>query len=307
MRKLLRTITLIATQTALAGSLQIANAAGTTAADFLKMGAGARAAAMGEAYSSVSNDVTAGYWNPAGLSQIESAEVAMMHNAALVDTQYQYVGGALPTENGALGASLQRMDYDTIDAYDALDAKQGSFDASSLAINLTYSKKISETLNAGVTGKLIQESLEAEKASGFGADFGLLMKRERVNLSAVIQHLGTGLEFVQEKQSLPTTIRLGASTRFLEEKLTVAADLVQAKGADMMVNTGAEYRLSETITLRGGYRLTPGADFAVGGLTGLTGGLGLNLGQFSIDYAMMPFGDLGNTHRVSLLFRFAKP
>src|SRR5688572_13884503 len=83
-----------------------AQAAGTSGAQFLKLGAGARAAAMGDAFCAVSNDVTAAYWNPAGLSQIETPELAVMQNSGLVETQYQYMGLALPRENGTLAASV---------------------------------------------------------------------------------------------------------------------------------------------------------------------------------------------------------
>ena len=43
---------------------------GTTTANFLKLGAGARAEAMGGAYAAVADDATALYWNPAGLTRI---------------------------------------------------------------------------------------------------------------------------------------------------------------------------------------------------------------------------------------------
>ena len=74
----------------------LSNASATSSAQFLKMGAGARAAGMADAFSAVADDVTAGYWNPAGLQQISSPEMSVMQNNSLVETQYQYAGAALP-------------------------------------------------------------------------------------------------------------------------------------------------------------------------------------------------------------------
>src|SRR5438309_778446 len=119
----------------LAGFLSAAGAqaAGTSSAQFLKMGAGARAAAMGDAFSGIADDVTATYWNPAGLAQIRSAQVALMQNAGLVDTQYQYLGAAMPVGKSALGLSIYRLDNGSIDRYTASDVKDGSFSAGALA------------------------------------------------------------------------------------------------------------------------------------------------------------------------------
>ena len=60
---------------------EIHDHAGATGMAFLKVGIGGRAAAMGGAYSSVSGDATAGYWNPAGLIGIEGKDVVLMHSA----------------------------------------------------------------------------------------------------------------------------------------------------------------------------------------------------------------------------------
>src|SRR5690349_17928904 len=78
----------------------------TANAQFLKLGAGARAAGMADAFTSVADDVTAAYWNPAGLAQLTTPEISVMQNNQLVESQYQYVGGAMPFKNHTLAVSI---------------------------------------------------------------------------------------------------------------------------------------------------------------------------------------------------------
>src|SRR5687767_4320158 len=106
-------------------SARLLLAAGTSSAQFLKMGAGARAAAMGNAFTAVADDVTATYWNPAGLGQIKNAQMSLMQNAGLIDTQYQYLAAAAPYKSRALGVSLYRLDHGSIDRYTAGDVREG--------------------------------------------------------------------------------------------------------------------------------------------------------------------------------------
>ena len=102
-----------------------ANAGGTSVAkyagEFMAIGVGARALGLGGAYVALANDVTAGYWNPAGLVRVEYPEFSLMHDerfGSLVN--YDYVGIAYPygkneaTDVTAIdqeGVSRPVMDY----------------------------------------------------------------------------------------------------------------------------------------------------------------------------------------------------
>jgi long-subunit fatty acid transport protein len=281
-----------------------AHAAGTSSAQFLKMGAGARAAAMGNAFAAVSDDVTAGYWNPAGLSQIQNTEVAVMHNTGLVNTNYEYLSAAMPVKKSAIGLSLYSMNYGSIDRYDNSDVRNGSFDAGSLAAAFTFSSQFRENIRWGVTTKYLQESIESESASSFAVDFGAMFHVRETNLAATIQNLGAGMKFVKDSAELPQVVRLGASHKFFNEKLLGAFDVEKYNDNDMTYQTGLDYQVSPALALRGGVQV--GNELGGDNSTGLTGGVGINIAAFQIDYAFMPFGDLGNTHRISLLVRFGQ-
>ncbi len=78
----------------------------TTAASFLEIGSGAKSLSMGSAFVSVANDVSALYWNPAGIVSIERPSVQFYHSPWLVDTDYYYGGVVIPMSTaGVLGFS----------------------------------------------------------------------------------------------------------------------------------------------------------------------------------------------------------
>jgi hypothetical protein len=279
-------------------------ASDTASAQFLKLGAGARATALGEAVTSVVNDVTAAYWNPAGLTQIHTPEVSFMQKSSLVGSNYQYAGGAFPGLRHTVALSLYRMDYGSIERYSAADVRDGSFSADSLSAAVSVGTKISANLSWGLSAKLIQESIETEKASGFAGDLGLLYHEDQTSFGVAVQHLGAGLKFVQDKGYLPMTVRAGASHKFLEKKVQASLDVSKPVDNNASFHTGLEYNVNTLFVLRGGYKVTPGNTLDVGGLTGICGGFGVNFRSFTLDYAFVPFGDLGNTQSVSVVVRF---
>jgi long-subunit fatty acid transport protein len=298
-----KTFLTIAIGLAATGVLATANAAGTASAQFLKLGAGARAAAMGEAFTAVSDDVTATYWNPAGLTQLRAAEAELMHNAGLVNTQYQFLAGAMPTQGDwTFGASLYRMDYGSMDRYDNADVKDGSFQAGSLAVGFSAARKWSDNLSVGLTGKVIREGIDDVTATGAAADAGAMYRFDNYQFGAALQNVGPALKFVTDSSPLPATLRLGAAGRFLDEKLLLGLDLTKARDTDPSVSAGAEYSPAPQLKVRGGYKSSTGAA-DLGGLAGISAGAGFSIRNVTIDYAFVPFGDLGATHRISLQFR----
>jgi len=80
--------------------------AGTCVGQFLKIGAGARACGMGEAFCAVANDVNAIYWNPAGLMQVKEKEATFMHNEWLYDLKYEFLAYCEPTTRGVMAFSI---------------------------------------------------------------------------------------------------------------------------------------------------------------------------------------------------------
>ena len=139
---------------------------GTAGANFLHIGAGPRAIAMGEAQTAVANDAYAAYWNPAGLSQLHYPEAALMHNQMGQGITQQYMAYAHPLGPGhALAGSLTHLSAGTIESYDANGARRGSINASDLALGLSYGRLLGLTsarapeIRLGASGRWIQEKL----------------------------------------------------------------------------------------------------------------------------------------------------
>ena len=70
---------------------------GTSGAQFLKIGAGARPTAMGDAYTAIADDVNAVYFNPAGLTQLPAAQITAMQTQWFEGLDYAFGAFALPT------------------------------------------------------------------------------------------------------------------------------------------------------------------------------------------------------------------
>ena len=83
------------------------NKTGTTAAKFLSIEVGSNAVGMGGAYTSIANDATAMYWNPAGLSFHDTKEVYFNHANWIADISFDYFGITFPMNNkSVLGFNL---------------------------------------------------------------------------------------------------------------------------------------------------------------------------------------------------------
>src|ERR1700691_1797729 len=93
---------------------------GTTTAEFLSLGVGARAVAMGQAYSAAADDATALYWNPAALTNVKGGQVTLMHAAYIASSYYDYAAAAKNLGSyGAVGAGLQYFSLGGINGTDA--------------------------------------------------------------------------------------------------------------------------------------------------------------------------------------------
>jgi tetratricopeptide (TPR) repeat protein len=281
--------------------------AGTTAANFLRIGQGARGAAMGEAQSAVTEDVNAAYWNAAGLSQLRYQELSLMHYALIDGVRYQQASYAKPTPTrGTFAVGLNVLDYGNINGYNQDGTPSGGVDAKNTLLFGSWARRISEKspLSAGLSFKYLQSNLAGYKASAPMFDFGALYpiqdgRLRGLRLSAVLRNVGPDIQYDQSGSPLPQQFVMGAGFSALGGNLVVDLDAVSPKGQNAYFSTGLEYRVFELLRLRVGYN---GVSDFVG--NGISYGMGLQFTQWNIDYAYVPFGDLGNTNRVSVGVRF---
>jgi len=281
--------------------------AGSTAASFLKIGHGARGAAMGNAQAAIADDVNAAFWNPAGLSQMRFQEVSFMHHDLVEGVRYQQAAYGRPTDSkGTFAFGINMLDFGKIDSYNVGGTRSGSVGANDLLLTGSWARRLSlkTPLSGGITVKYLQSDLAGYKASVPMMDLGLQTVLDAgamrgLRLSAGLRNIGPDIKYDREGSPLPQQLVLGGGFSALGGNLIVAGDAIQSKDSGSYLNTGLEYRVFRMLQLRLGY--TTLADF-VG--NGISYGMGLRFTSWNLDYAFVPFGDLGNTNRISVGVRF---
>ncbi|MBK6368661.1 MAG: PorV/PorQ family protein [Flavobacteriales bacterium] len=166
--------------------------------EFLAVGVGARALGMGNAYTSVVNDVTSGYWNPAGILGVQGdLQVGLMHSEYFAGiAKYDYIGLAKPIDSAStIGFTFIRFGIDNIpNTIDLIDPSGNidydritSFSSADHAFIITYARKMKVPgLRIGGNAKVIYRRVGSfGKAWGFGLDGGVQYDRDQWRFSAV--------------------------------------------------------------------------------------------------------------------------
>ena len=148
---------------------------GTSAANFLKIGVGGRATAMGGAITGQVDDPTSLFWNPAGIANARNIEFTVNHNDWIFDLTHSYIAAVMPAGRvGHFGLSINYLDMGKMERTTEL-APEGdgtSFSASDIAIGFAYAKKMSDRFNVGIQLKMIQESISFSSARAVAIDAG---------------------------------------------------------------------------------------------------------------------------------------
>lgn len=297
----------------LAGSFG-SSAKGTAAAEFLQLGVGGRAMSMGGAYSAVTDDADALYWNPAGLTSIEKRAATFMHAAYLESSFYDYAAYAQNLGSyGAVGAGFQYLNAGAITQTDSSFNEQGKFTPYDLAVSAGYARKLygmGSLLDGGALGvsvKYIRSSI-LTTAQTAAVDFGIMSPEyfdRKLRIAATVLNLGGTLKYQQTSESLPLTFKAGGAYRITSRWLA-SADIAAPRDNNPYFAAGTEYQLPLTGTWnvagRMGYNSQTLND--VTGMTGLCVGAGFGTRGLSFDYAFVPYGGLGITNRFSISAKF---
>ena len=300
------TILMLACISVAADSTDIHENAGTRAMTFLKIGVGAKAMGMGESQVAATDDLYASYWNPAGLTRLQNPQIALMHNEWFAGINHEFVGFALPLGNvGTVGASASYLSFGELQGRDRDGNETTVFRPYDLALILSYARGFGDSLAFGTNAKFLREQIADETGTGIAFDFGGLYTFQEIPLSLGFnaQHLGPRVQFIEEAFGLPFTFRLGVAYRLWSDALMLTTDIIRPSDNDVATGVGAAYTIGNILQLRTGYKYKIGGN-DLGAMSGLTGGFGLTLRQFQIDYALVPFGVLGLTHRFSLVASF---
>lgn len=284
---------------------------GSSGMAFLKLGVSGRGVAMGDAMSALAEGAAATYYNPAGLLHSDTrpapTELMFMHKEWIQDSRTEFLGAAIPLGSGrALGVSVNSTTVSDIEIRTRPGPPEATFTARNFSVGLSYAQDLNEEIALGATAKFLYEKILVDEASGYAFDLGAQVDLPLENLTAGISlsNLGSMSVLASEKTTLPTLLRVGPAYSIT---LGEAKDYVVNAAADYMhifpekhsyLNTGAEFVFQRLLAARAGYQ------FGSKG-RGLTAGLGVAYGVIVLDYAYARLTqDLGNTHSLSLAFRF---
>lgn len=282
-----------------------AQSSGNTGLSFLKFGFGARNIAMGDAGSSLSNDLTGLFYNPAKLVLTDKSEVLFMHSEWIQDVRSEVVGVKTELWNIPFALGFNVTSVDGIEYREIPGEPVTTFDANYFYGSLSTGFFVTDEISFGATIKYLYEGLLNDEATGFGFDMGLnyLLPYEGLTASAVIKNIGSMNALRNEETELPTEIRLGAAYLFsLEEtKINFSTGVEYQKyfnSDENHINLGAEALYNNLVAARVGYQTGYES-------RGFTAGIGLLWGNLKFDYAFLPFSlGLGNANLFSLQFKF---
>lgn len=293
--------------------------AGISTAQFLKIGVGGRAAALGEAFVAISDDASALYWNPAGLAQFKKNQVIFSHNIWVVDINHDFLGVVYHLDNdNTFGASLTAVTMDDMPVTTEF-APFGTgeyFGFSDIALSLSYARKMTDQFSFGGTVKYIEETLDKLKMRGVMIDLGTYYRTGLGSTRFAVTVTNFGAELApdgdvvlignrtnSEWQSFapPTIFRIGFALEPFENeehRLTTSIQLNHPNDNSENVVVGAEYAWQKMLFLRTGYKFNvdeQNYSFGVGFHTPIS------IAEFTLDYAYANFQRLGSAHRFSII------
>jgi len=281
---------------------------GTCGAQFLKIGVGGRAMAMGGAFVGLSDDASGIYWNPAGLANMNKTEALFMHLVWFQDISYEYFACAKPDgKSGTTGLGIGYLHMGKLQGRDQEGNPTSDFTSSDMLITISHGHNL---LNSGVSlggsVKYINEKIKDKNVYAFAFDLGCIYQTplEGLRLGGLVQNLGQKIKFVKESDKLPTLFKLGVSysRNLMQSPVNLAMDIYSPSDGRMSLHLGAECIYENTFIGRIGYK-----NLSQSTESNLSLGFGLMLTKvqtFSVDYAFLSQGVLGNTHTISLGVRF---
>lgn len=319
---------------------------GGAAAQFLRLGAGARSLGMGEAMTACAEGPEAVYWNPGALAGARHYEVGYARSELPGSVHHDYAGVVIPASwtGGVLGVGFTRLSQAPITTVDNIGLETGSISPHSEAVSLSYARSFvnedDRTLARGYfrdtwnlpnavrpfdeeddpwTGEIavgsavksVTESLGRRRSATATLDLGTLFRPVHYPswaLAASARNLGGSVRFIRESEPLPMEFSLATAHewRLESDRVVAALDAAVPRLGSPYAKAGVEWdrRVGRgtRAQLRLGYQGRTAAD--LGPVTGLTAGVGVRVGGFSADFGFQPLGELGQSFRMGVGWRF---
>lgn len=258
---------------------------------------------MGESFTGLADDASAVYWNPGGLGLVSGYKLALSHQEWMAGVRDEVGHAALSLGPGALGLGLLYTGESGVRYWNPEQQRFEDVTTWAAAAGLGYGLRLSDRYGAGVALKGLCRNLKVETGYGGGVDVGLMGRPfAGLGIGLVARHLG-GMVTSNGFALTPMELALGGSYSMSLLHFTLDAVYPVLDGGPS-IRAGIEFVPIRQLVLRMGYRTDQAAVLGSAYLSGLTGGIGVSLGGLGIDYALVPYGALGMTHRLGVQYAF---
>ena len=305
---------------------------GTSSGTFLRIGVGARAVGLGEAFVAVANDPSAIYWNPAGLASMQRAEVSLSHTEWPADIRYEHLVYVMPVRKlgGSLGFQLGMLSTEIDETTELQPFGTGrSFFYSDLIAGVAYARRWTDKLLVGVGVKYMHEDLGTDvggpRTQAFMVDIGSIyyLGLGSVRIATALSNFGselqpadpntgngewvspiTGEQRAYDGFDPPLMFRYGVAFEPIEatnHRLTASIEANQPADDAQVFKIGFEWSWQRRLALRSGYNFNAD-ELKLSAGAGLFADIGST--KATVDYAFTEGGTLGAIHRLSLGVRF---
>jgi len=316
---------------------------GKYAGEFMAIGIGGRPLGMGGAFTGVADDVTSGYYNPAGLANLNYPQLALMHSEQFGElVNYDYASVGIPfQEDLSFGVSVMRLAVDGIpDTREALiDGQTGTqiydinniyarlnydliteFSNQDWAIYLTFAKRHSKSFYWGANIKIIRRDIAEFGATGIGFDLGAMYSpMDNLYVGANIQDVTTTLVAWNTglNELISPTLKIGSSYKIVE---ILGGYIMPALDFDIRFENrqfASNFNIGAV-----SFDMHAGLEWNIENLVYIRGGYndvkqftvgaGVKLPKLNIDYSFARFNQseldrLPDSHRISIILTLEEP
>ncbi|MDC0189462.1 PorV/PorQ family protein [Flavobacteriales bacterium] len=298
----------------------------------------ANSSGMASANTASTRGLESVFLNVAGLTGIEGTEIAFAHSSWFADISIQSFGfGQKVGDTGVMGLSIMSLDFGEIErtTFDNPDGGIGTFRPQFMNLALSYAKKFTFNMSAGISIKLISESVAELSANGLAMDAGVHYEtgdKGQAKFGIALRNIGprmgfngdgddvrvtgnNGYDMTMEIRSatfeLPSLLNIGGSYDFYlndDMRITLSETFVSNSFSKDQFLTGLEFSWKNMVSLRGGYGYEDGIldGFNSGTTTafqGMSAGFSVDLPtkkgtQFGLDYSYRPADPLSSVHTI---------
>ncbi len=274
----------------------------SSALPLLRVGFGARAAALGESFTAARNDGACLWWNPGSMGFTSHSEVFATYHKWFMDFNDQYAGFNVATRSGVFGlgfiyswvGGIERWDESNYHPVGDTLGTQNTW-----ILQAGYGKKLNPRLSLGAGFKVLHDQIVDQTGSGFAFDAGCnFSPGSKVFLGLAARNLGPSMKYDNTGYPLPMELRLGSVFGPFYAN-NIFLDLSAISKTGVLVHVGDEIWIKDMLALRAGFKVAKQTNK-------LTLGFGLKYRGFHLDYTFAGYSILGSTHRFWLSKEFGE-